>query len=74
MVDVKIKLLFIYVVFKLVVMIFNCVVICYVYFYFDGLGFVEFMLLKLEDWLEVIWEVSENICCVNFDDVMKEDI
>lgn len=73
-VDVKIKFVFIYVVFKFVVMIFNCVVMCYVYFYLDGSGLVDFKVLKLEEWLEVIWEVGENICCVNMDEVIKEDI
>lgn len=49
--DIKVKDFLIYVVNLLVVMILNCVVICYVYFILDGSGLVMLDLLLLEDWL-----------------------
>lgn len=73
-VDVKIKIVLIYVVLKLVVMILNCVVICYVYFMLDGLGLVDFKVFKFEDWLEVMFEVGEGICCVDLNILIKEDM
>lgn len=53
MFDVKIMVVLMYVVLKLVVLILNCVVMCYVYFVFDGLGLVKLDVLLFDVWLKV---------------------
>lgn len=71
--DIKINDYLIYVVNLLVVMILNCVVICYVYFILDGSGLVMLDLLLLEDWLKLIYDVFKGIC-VDLDMIILEDV
>lgn len=72
--DVKIMDYLIYVVLLLVCMIFNCVVICYVYFVFDGFGFVELEVLLFDVYLEIVWEVGLFVCCVDLDKIILEEV